>query len=210
MTLKTVLWRLQWLTRRLTTKSSWNINMWSSNISQVSNSLSRMPGLSQDASFATALSGGALLALWLGFGLATGRLQLPSFFAPSEHDNDKKIKVVLDTAEQNWLAALRKHTHIEEGEEYGEEENSLLAALYPPLQRNESRKNLSEDNSERHFFCCNHPGQPVECLPHDDWHIQRDELSFCSSPFSYDISINPSTQVDPWVRGRHFLRNEAR
>ena len=53
-----------------------------------------MPGLSQDASFATALSGGALLALWLGFGLATGRLQLPSFFAPSEHDNDKKIKVV--------------------------------------------------------------------------------------------------------------------
>ena len=52
-----------------------------------------MPGLSQDASFATALSGGALLAFWLGFGLATGRLQLPSFFAPSENDNDKKIKV---------------------------------------------------------------------------------------------------------------------
>ena len=52
-----------------------------------------MPGLSQDASFATALSGGALLALWLGFGLATGRLQLPSFFGPSENNNDKKIKV---------------------------------------------------------------------------------------------------------------------
>ena len=31
-------------------------------------------------------------------------------------------KVVLDTAEQNWLAALRKHTHIEEGEEYGEDD----------------------------------------------------------------------------------------
>jgi len=165
---------------------------------------------SQDASFATSLSGGALLALWLGLGLATGRLQLPSFFAPSENDNDKKIKVVLDTAEQNWLAALRKHTTIEEGEEYGEEENFLLAALYPPLQREESRKNLSEDKSERHFFCCNHPGQPVECLPHDDWHIRRDELSFCSSPFSYDISINPSTEADPWVRGRLFLRNEAR
>ena len=27
-------------------------------------------------------------------------------------------KVVLDTAEQNWLAALRKHTTIGEGEEY--------------------------------------------------------------------------------------------
>ena len=137
-------------------------------------------------------------------------------------------KVVLDTAEQNWLAALRKHTHNEEEEEYGEEENSLLAALYPPLQRDESRKNLSEDKSERHFFCCNHPGQPVECLPHDDWHIRRwpflfyrmkqfsfdkcfrDELSFCSSPFSYDISINPSLEVDPWVRGRLFLRHEAR
>ena len=52
-----------------------------------------MPGLSQDASFATALSGGALLALWLGLGLATGRLQLPSFFAPAENNNDKKIKV---------------------------------------------------------------------------------------------------------------------
>ena len=60
---------------------------------QESNSLSRMPGLSQDASFATALSGGALLALWLGLGLATGRLQLPSFFAPAENNNDKKIKV---------------------------------------------------------------------------------------------------------------------
>ena len=29
---------------------------------------------------ASAFSGGALVVLWVGFGLATGRLQLPTFF----------------------------------------------------------------------------------------------------------------------------------
>ena len=39
-----------------------------------------MSGISQAPPLATAFSGGALVVLWVGFGLATGRLQLPTFF----------------------------------------------------------------------------------------------------------------------------------
>ena len=38
-----------------------------------------MSGLTQGPSMATAFSGGALIAIWVGFGLATGRLRLPPF-----------------------------------------------------------------------------------------------------------------------------------
>ena len=91
--LTAVLWRLQWLTRRLVANSQQNINWMSANINQVlttinlfttkikqvSNSISRMSVLTQGPPMATAFSGGALIAIWVGFGLATGRLQLPPF-----------------------------------------------------------------------------------------------------------------------------------
>ena len=38
-----------------------------------------MSTLTQGPSMATAFSGGALIAIWVGFGLATGRLRLPPF-----------------------------------------------------------------------------------------------------------------------------------
>ena len=91
--LTAVLWRLQWLTRKLVFNSrqslnwvstninqvSTSINLFTTRIKQVSNSISRMSGLTQGPSMATAFSGGALIAIWVGFGLATGRLRLPPF-----------------------------------------------------------------------------------------------------------------------------------
>ena len=91
--LTALLWRLQWLTRRLVVNSQQSINWMSANINQVlttinlfttkieqvSNSISRMSVLTQGPPMATAFSGGALIAIWVGFGLATGRLQLPPF-----------------------------------------------------------------------------------------------------------------------------------
>ena len=91
--LTAVLWRLQWLTRRMLVNSQQSINRMSASINQVStsinllttrmeqvsNSISRIYGLNQGPPMATAFSGGALIAIWVGFGLATGRLQLPPF-----------------------------------------------------------------------------------------------------------------------------------
>ena len=92
MALTAVLWRLQWLTRRLLVNSHQNINRVSASfnqvtfnkltttrVKQVSNSISRISGLNQGPPLASVFSGGALIALWVGFGLATGRLQLPPF-----------------------------------------------------------------------------------------------------------------------------------
>ena len=91
-------------------------------------------------------------------------------------------KVVLDNAEQNWLAALKRHTQVKKNrigppqyintqeEEEEEGENSLLAALYP-TPTEEPDDHLKK--SDVHFFCCKRPGRPVECLPHADWHIRR-------------------------------------
>ena len=92
--LTALLWRLHWLTRRLLVNSQQSINRMSASINQVStsinllttrmkqvsNSISRISGLTQGPPLATAFSGGALIAIYVGFGLATGRLQLPPFF----------------------------------------------------------------------------------------------------------------------------------
>ena len=71
---------------------------------QVSTSISRISGLSQGPPLASAVSGGALIALWVGFGLATGRLQLPPFLgittAPEkveEYSEETKVKGKLMT-----------------------------------------------------------------------------------------------------------------
>ena len=54
-----------------------------------------------------------------------------------------------------------------------EESNYWLGALYPPQTEEDSDNQSEEKLEEVHFFCCKHPGQPVECLPHADWHIRR-------------------------------------
>lgn len=106
--------------------------------------------------------------------------------------------MVLDAAEQNWLAALKKHTQVKEKnfymnplhtqvvEEEVEEESDLLAALYPPRKEETPDNQLEEkEEDELHFFCCKHPGRPVECLPHTDWHIRRKVaymvINYCQS-----------------------------
>ena len=58
------------------------------------------------------------------------------------------------------------------------EESDLLAALYPPRIEEKPDNQLKGEEKEKegedlHFFCCKRPGQPVECLPHADWHIRR-------------------------------------
>ena len=57
------------------------------------------------------------------------------------------------------------------------EESNLLAALYPPRIEEKPDNQLEDEEEEKeeelHFFCCKRPGQPVECLPHAEWHIRR-------------------------------------
>ena len=103
--------------------------------------------------------------------------------------------MVLDTAEQNWLVALKKHIEVKKEknyiqdtnphsqvkeEEVEKEESDLLAAFYPSPIEKKPDQDESEEKEELHFFCCKHPGRPVECLPHADWHIRRKATSICS------------------------------
>ena len=68
------------------------------------------------------------------------------------------------------------HTQVKEVEK---EESDLLAAFYPPrIEEKHDQEKLEEE--ELRFFCCKHPGRPVECLPHADWHIRRKATSICS------------------------------
>ena len=73
---------------------------------------------------------------------------------------------------QAWLECQLQyyHSHTQEEEE---EESYSLAALYPPRIEEELEDKQLEEKSKVHFFCCKHPGRPVQCLPHADWHIKR-------------------------------------
>ena len=74
-------------------------------------------------------------------------------------------------------------------EEVENEESDLLAAFYPP--RIEEKPAEEELEEELHFFCCQHPGRPVECLPHASWHIRRKVASL----------VIEKSLMEYWVQG---------
>jgi hypothetical protein len=134
---------------------------------------------------------GSLALLWLGAGLAAG--YLPGRWGPSRRrpqEYSEETKLVLDTAQGHWLAALRQHTLQEEPQE----EEGLLQALYPAAAPYHD-PGAPPARAALHYLCCARgPGRPVHCLPHEDWHVRREEAARCNGTLAYDVSFSQTRE----------------